>query len=61
MLPHCGLYPSLICEYNYFSRSQPNGEVYKELKAKRLKAKHEGDKVTANALKLPLWIPIMVL
>ena len=56
MLPLFGekLYPSLICEYDYFSRSQPNGELYKELKATRLKAKHEGDKVTASALKLPL-------
>lgn len=48
------LYPSLICEYNYFSRSQPNGEAYKELKAKRLEAKHNGDKLIAKALKLPL-------
>ena len=55
------LYPSLICEYGYSSRNQPNADLYKELKAKRIEAKHKGDKKTANALKLPLWILIMEL
>ena len=54
------LYPSLICEYGYSSRNQPNANLYKELRETRIKAKHSGDKKTANALKLPLWILIMV-
>jgi hypothetical protein len=44
----------LICEYNYSSRNQPDGNKYKELKALRIEAKHEGNKKQANALKLPL-------
>lgn len=48
------LYPSLICEYGYSSRNQPDANRYVELKALRIKAKHEGNKVMANALKLPL-------
>ena len=48
------LYPSLICEYGYSSRNQPDANKYIELKALRIKAKHEGDKKLANALKLPL-------
>ena len=51
---HPSLYPSLICEYNYSSRNQPDANKYKELKALRIKAKHEGNKKLANALKLPL-------
>ena len=48
------LYPSLICEYDYSSRNQPDANKYKELKALRLQAKHNGDKKLAKALKLPL-------
>jgi len=48
------LYPSLICEYDYSSRNQPDANKYKELKALRIQAKHEGNKKLANALKLPL-------
>ena len=48
------LYPSLICEYGYSSRNQPDANKYIELKALRLQAKHEGNKKLANALKLPL-------
>lgn len=48
------LYPSLICEYDYSSRNQPDANLYKQLKAKRIKAKHNGDKKIADALKLPL-------
>jgi len=48
------LYPTLICEYGYSSRNQPDANKYIELKALRIKAKHEEDKKLANALKLPL-------
>lgn len=48
------LYPSLICEYNYSSRNQPDANKYKELKALRIQAKHNDDKKLAKALKLPL-------
>lgn len=48
------LYPSLICEYNYSSRNQPDANKYKELKALRIQAKHNEDKKLAKALKLPL-------
>lgn len=48
------LYPSLICEYGYSSRNQPDANKYIELKALRIQAKHEGNKKLANALKLPL-------
>lgn len=48
------LYPSLICEYDYSSRNQPDANRYKELKALRIQAKHNKNKKLANALKLPL-------
>ena len=51
---HPSLYPSLICEYGYSSRNQPDANLYKKLRETRIKAKHSGDKKTANALKLPL-------
>ena len=48
------LYPSLIEHYNYLSRNVPNPELFYEIKRERITAKHNGDKQTANDLKLPL-------
>lgn len=48
------LYPSLIERYNYLSRNVPNPQLYIDIKKDRIRAKHDGDKQTANDLKLPL-------
>ncbi len=48
------LYPSLIEHYNYLSRNVPNPKLFYEIKRERITAKHNGDKQTANDLKLPL-------
>lgn len=48
------LYPSLIEHYNYLSRNVPNPELFYAIKKERIEAKHNGDKQTANDLKLPL-------
>lgn len=47
-------YPSLMLEYNYISRNIPSAEGYAEIYHKRMKAKHDGDGATADALKLVL-------
>lgn len=48
------LYPSLIEGYNYLSRNVPNPQLFYDIRKDRITAKHNGDKPTANALKLPL-------
>ena len=48
------LYPSLIEGYNYLSRNVPNPQLFYDIRKDRIRAKHEGDKQTANDLKLPL-------
>jgi len=48
------LYPSLIEIYNYLSRNVPDPELFYAIKRDRIQAKHNGDKQTANDLKLPL-------
>ena len=48
------LYPSLMINCGYTSRSIPSAESFKEVYHKRLAAKKSGDKATANALKLVL-------
>ena len=47
-------YPSMIIQYGYASRNSPDADAYKDVYVKRMAAKHSGDKVTANALKLVL-------
>lgn len=48
------LYPSLIEGYNYLSRNVPDPHLFYDIRKDRIKAKHDGDKQTANDLKLPL-------
>lgn len=48
------LYPSLIEGYNYLSRNVPNPDLFYAIRKDRITAKHNGDKQTANDLKLPL-------
>ena len=48
------LYPSLIEGYNYLSRNVPDPQLFYDIRKDRIKAKHDGDKQTANDLKLPL-------
>lgn len=48
------LYPSLMINCGYTSRSIPSAESFEEVYHKRLAAKKSGDKATANALKLVL-------
>ena len=48
------LYPSLIEKYKYLSRNVPDPQLYYDMRKDRIKAKHDGDKQTANDLKLPL-------
>ena len=48
------LYPSLIEGYNYLSRNVPDPQLFYDIRKDRIRAKHEGDKQTANDLKLPL-------
>lgn len=47
-------YPSQMLVFNYISRSVPSAELYANIYKTRLQAKHDGDKATANALKLVL-------
>lgn len=47
-------YPSMALEYGYTSRAIPNADGYREVYTTRMTAKHNGDKDTANALKLVL-------
>ena len=47
-------YPSMIIQYGYASRNSPDADAYKDVYVKRMAAKRNGDKVTANALKLVL-------
>ena len=47
-------YPSMIIEYGFASRNSPDADAYKDVYVKRMAAKHSGDKVTANSLKLVL-------
>lgn len=47
-------YPSMALEYSYTSRAIPNADGYREVYTTRMAAKHNGDKDTANALKLVL-------
>ena len=48
------LYPSLIEQYHLLSRNASDFELYTKIKQDRIKAKHNGDKQTANDLKTPL-------
>lgn len=48
------LYPSLMVYNGYTSRNIPSSEIFENFYHKRLKAKSEGDKHTANTLKLIL-------
>lgn len=48
------LYPSLIEGYNYLSRNVPDPQLFYDIRKDRITAKHNGDKQTANDLKLPL-------
>ena len=48
------LYPSLMIRCGYTSRNIPDPSLFETAYHTRLKAKHEGDKVTANTLKLVL-------
>lgn len=47
-------YPSMIIQYGYASRNSPDADAYKDVYVKRMAAKRNGDKVTANSLKLVL-------
>ena len=47
-------YPSMIIQYGFASRNSPDADAYNDVYVKRMAAKHSGDKVTANALKLVL-------
>lgn len=47
-------YPSLMIQNKYLSRNISNAKVFEDTFHRRLKAKAEGDKKTANALKLVL-------
>lgn len=47
-------YPSLMIKNHYLSRNIPNPDVFEEVFHKRIEAKKNGDKKTANALKLVL-------
>lgn len=51
------LYPSLMIQYDYFSRNigEAGKEKYREIYRNRLAAKKEGRKGEADALKLVLW------
>ena len=48
------LYPSLIELYKYLSRNVPDPQLFYDIRKDRILAKHNGDKQTANDLKLPL-------
>lgn len=48
------LYPSLMIYCGYTSRNIPSAETYKQVYFDRIKAKHDGDKVKSNTLKLVL-------
>ena len=48
------LYPSLMIRCGYTSRNIPDPKLFESAYDTRLKAKREGDKVTANTLKLVL-------
>lgn len=48
------LYPSLMVYYGYTSRNIPSSEIFENFYHKRLQAKKNGDKHTANTLKLIL-------
>ena len=45
-------YPSIMIEYNYMSRNLSNSNRFTEVYHTRIKAKREGNKKVANALKL---------
>ena len=45
-------YPHLAILYGYTSRNIPDPKLYADIVERRMKAKAEGDKATANALKL---------
>lgn len=47
-------YPSLMIVNHYASRNLPSFEKYKDIYEKRINAKRNGDKATANTLKLVL-------
>lgn len=48
------LYPSLIEIYKYLSRNVPDPQLFYDIRADRIAAKHSGDKQAAKDLKLPL-------
>lgn len=48
------LYPSLMEEYNLTSRAVPDPNKFFKMKYERVNAKHNGDKVTSNNLKVPI-------
>jgi hypothetical protein len=45
-------YPNLMIKCGYTSRNIPSPRIFEDVVAKRLEAKKNGDKATANALKL---------
>ena len=45
-------YPHLMTVNGYISRNIPSAKIYEDVLDRRMKAKAEGDKATANALKL---------
>ena len=47
-------YPSMIIQYGFASRNSPDADAYKDVYVKRMAAKRNGDKITADALKLVL-------
>ncbi len=47
-------YPSLMIQNGYSSRNIPSFDSFKDVYERRIKAKKEGDKTTANSLKLVL-------
>lgn len=48
------LYPSIMIQYGFLSRSLSNASIYKEVYDRRIQAKKDGDLKTSNALKLAL-------
>jgi len=52
MFPLIGYYPNIMLNLGYTSRSIPSPDVFRTVVNRRIEAKHNGDKVTANALKL---------
>lgn len=50
------MYPALMINYNYLSRSIPSAGLYADIRERRIKAKEDGDMLVSDALKLVLNI-----